>query len=72
MRKFEISPVIAAQIRKRAIAANVREVAIPLYLELPRYDELRAPAFVEYDAEDSRVEAGGITIGGDTDDDDFY
>lgn len=71
MRKYEISPAVAAALRNRAMAARFREVGVPLTLELPRYDELRAPAFAEFDAEDGRVEAGGITIG-DEDDDDFY
>ena len=72
MRKFEISPAVAAAMRNRAIAARFREVGVPLYLELPRATELSAPSFASYDAEDDRIEAGGITIGGDEDDDDFY
>ncbi len=71
MRKYEISPAILAEMRKR-IAAQSREVGVPLYL--PAYDAdrgLPARAFVEFDAEDLRVEAGGVTIGGD-EDDDFY
>jgi hypothetical protein len=71
MRKFEISPAIAAAMRSRALAQRHREVQVPLYLHAP--DGLRAPArdFVEYDAEDARVEAGGVTVGAD-EDDDFY
>ena len=57
--------------RNRAFAAPFREVQVPLYLELPRYDQLRAPAHVEFDAEDARVEAEGYTIDPDADDD-FY
>ena len=74
MRKYEISAAVVAEMRRRAVAAQFREVGVPLYL--PAYDANRglpARAFVEFDAEDSRVEAGGITIGGDEDgDDDFY
>lgn len=70
MRKYEISPAVAAAIRNR-MAASFTEVALPLYLDLPRYDELRAPALVEFDAEDARVEAESPTIGNE-DDDDFY
>ena len=72
MRKYEISPAIIAEMRKR-IAAQSREVGVPLYL--PAYDAdgglLPARAFVEFDAEDLRVEADGVTIGPD-EDDDFY
>jgi hypothetical protein len=71
MRKFEISPAIAAAMRHRAKAAPFREVGVPLFLELPRYRDIPAASFVEFDAEDDRVEAEGATIGGD-DDDDFY
>lgn len=71
MRRIEISPAIAAARRNRAFAAPFREVQVPLYLELPRYEEMRAPGFVEFDAEDARVEAGGLTISPD-EDDDFY
>lgn len=72
MRKFEISPAIAAAMRNRAFAAPFREVGVPLYF--PAYDERQAPArdFVSYDAEDSRVEAESFTIGADDADDDFY
>jgi hypothetical protein len=71
MRKYEISPAIAAAMRNRELAVRIREVQVPLYLHAP--DALRAPApdFVEYDAEDARIEADGITIGAD-EDDDFY
>ncbi len=72
MRKYEISPAIIAEMRKRIAAAQSREVGVPLYL--PAYDAdggLPARAFVEFDAEDLRVEAGGVTIGAD-EDDDFY
>ena len=72
MRKYEISPAVAAAMRNRSLAAPFREVGVPLYL--PAYDERQAPArnFVEYDADDSRVEAHSFTIGGDDEDDDFY
>ena len=73
MRKYEISPAIIAEMRKRIAAADFREVGVPLYL--PAYDAdrgLPARAFVEFDAEELRVEAGGITIGGPDEDDDFY
>ena len=71
MRKFEISPAITAAMRNRAMAAQFREVGVPLFLELPQYREISAPSFVEFDAEDDRVEAESFTIG-DEDDDDFY
>jgi hypothetical protein len=73
MRKYEISPWAIAEMRKRVLAAQYREAGVPLYL--PAYDAERAlPArtFVEFDAEDLRVEAGGVTIGGNDGDDDFY
>jgi hypothetical protein len=54
MRRTEISPAIAAAMRNRAFAAPFREVQVPLYLELPRYDQLRAPAHVEFDARPRR------------------
>ena len=71
MRKYEISPAIAAAMRSRALAAPFQEVGVPLYL--PAYDERYAPApeFMSFDAEDARVDAGGVTIG-DDEDDDFY
>jgi hypothetical protein len=73
MRKYEISPAIIAEMRKRIAAAQSREVGVPLYL--PAYDGdhgLPARVFVEFDAEELRVEAGGVTIGGPDEDDDFY
>ena len=70
MRKYEVSPAVAAAMRNRAMAAQFREVGIPLFLELPQYREISAPSFVEFDAEDDRVEAEGFTIG--AEDDDFY
>lgn len=73
MRKYELSPTFAAAMRNRAMAAPFREAGIPLYLELPIHREMTAPSYVEFDAEDSRVEAESFTIGGgDEDDDDFY
>jgi hypothetical protein len=71
MRKYEISPAVAAAMRNRAMAARFREVGVPLFLALPQYREISAPSFVEFDAEDDRVEAEGFTIGVE-DDDDFY
>ena len=71
MRKYEIPPAIAAAMRNRAMAAQFREVGVPLYLELPQYREISAPSFAEFDAEDDRVEAEGFTIDAE-DDDDFY
>jgi hypothetical protein len=71
MRTTQISPALIAQMRNRALAAPFRETGVPLYLEAPRYDAYRLPSFVEYDAEEARIEAGGITIGDDADDD-FY
>ncbi|HHY49174.1 MAG TPA: hypothetical protein GYA10_05440 [Alphaproteobacteria bacterium] len=70
MRKYQVSAAVVAAMRNRAMAARFREVGVPLHLELPRYEEMRAPAVAEFDAEDGRIEAGGITIG--DADDDFY
>ena len=69
MRRYEISPAIAAAMRRRAMATSYREAGVPLYLELPRPDQLIAPAYVEFEAEDARLEADSFTLG---DDDDFY
>jgi len=71
MRKYEISPAIVAAMRNRALAAPFAEVGVPLYLELPRYEEYRAPGFTEFDADDGRIEAETYVVGGD-EDDDFY
>jgi len=71
MRRTEISPAIIAALRNRDFAAPFREVQVPLHLELPRYDQLQAPSYVEFDAEDARVEAESLTIDPDADDD-FY
>jgi hypothetical protein len=71
MRKYEISPAVAAAMRNRTLAAQHREVGVPLYLHAPEPLQAPAHAFVEYDAEDGRVEADSFTIGGD-EDDDFY
>jgi hypothetical protein len=73
MRKYEISAATIAEMRNRIRAAQGREAGVPLYL--PAWDaerSLPSRAFVEFDADDLRVEAGGITIGGDDGDDDFY
>ena len=71
MRKYQITPALAATIHA-VRTAPFREVQAPLYLELPRADEWRMPAYAD-DAEDLRIEAGGITIGDEAeDDDDFY
>lgn len=71
MRKYEISPAIAAAMRHRAKAAPFREVGVPLFLELPRYRDTAPASFVEFDAEDDRIEAEAPTFGNE-DDDDFY
>lgn len=71
MRKYQMTPALAAAIHA-VRTAPFREVQVPLYLELPPTDSLRAPSFVEFDAEEGHVEAGGFTIGADEDDDDFY
>jgi hypothetical protein len=69
MRKYEISPAIAAAMRNRAVAAQFREVGVPLYLELPPSRELTAPAgYAEFDAEDARVTSDFSA----DEDDDFY
>lgn len=69
MRKFEISPTVIAALRNRALAAPFREVGVPLYL--PAYDPRAMQARIEIDAEDARIDAGGVTIDSD-EDDDFY
>ena len=71
MRKYELSPAIIADLRMRALAAPFREVGVPLYMPALDTRMLTADSFAEADAEDARIEAGGITIG-DEDDDDFY
>ena len=50
--------------------AAFREVCTPLYLEMPRHDGARPASVVEYEAEDARVSADGITIGGEIEDED--
>ena len=70
MRKYQMTPALAATIHAVRTAA-FREVQVPLYLELPDASEWRMPAYAD-DAEDLRIEAGGVTIGADEDDDDFY
>jgi hypothetical protein len=70
MRKYEISPAIVAAMRNRAMAAQFREVGVPLYLELPQYHELTAPpGYAEVEAEDARVSSD---FGATDKDDDFY
>ena len=75
MRKYEISPALIDAMRSNARAATNQGAAqIPLYL--PAFDSYALPSratpdFSEYDAEDARVEAGGVTVG-DDEDDDFY
>ena len=69
MRKYQMTPALAATIHA-VRTAPFREVQVPLHLELPEQNEWRMPAYAD-DAEDLRIEAGGITIG-DEDDDDFY
>ena len=72
MRRFAFYPVIAAATR-RAYSTPIREVGVPLYLPAPEYGQLPAGDYVEFDAEDLRVDASGTTIGDDEDeDDDFY
>lgn len=70
MRRYEISPAIAAALRSRALAASFKEVGVPLHLELPRYGAFET-AYDEVDAEAGRVEAEGFLIDPD-EDDDFY
>jgi hypothetical protein len=70
MRKYEISPAVAAAMRNRAMAAQFREVGVPLYLELPQHRELTAPAgYAEFEADDARITSD---FGATEDDDDFY
>jgi hypothetical protein len=70
MRKYQMTPALAATIHA-VRTAPFREIQVPLYLELPEPNEWRMPAYAD-DAEDARIEAGGLTIGADEDDDDFY
>ncbi len=75
MQKYAISPAVIEAMRSRVLAERQKGAAqLPLYL--PAYDEYRLPArstpgFAEYDADDARIEAGGVTVGEDADDD-FY
>ena len=69
MRKFDMFNAFAEALRNGA-CARPREAGIPLYLEYPIYDDRQiAPGLRVFDAEDARVEAGGLTIGDDKDDD---
>jgi hypothetical protein len=69
MRKYQMTPALAATIHA-VRTAPFREVQVPLHLELPPTGEWRMPAYAD-DADGRGIEAGGITIG-DEDDDDFY
>jgi hypothetical protein len=70
MRTYAISPVIAAAARKARVSQR-HAVGIPLYLPAPGYDPLPVSGYVEFDADDLRVDA---LDAGDAaeEDDDFY
>lgn len=67
MRKH-LSPAVIAAARA-ARARRPLETGIPLYL--PAFDDRFVAAPEAEDADDDEVDASGITIGGD-EDDDFY
>lgn len=69
MRTYAISPAIAAAARKARVSQR-QAAGIPLYLPAPGYDPPAANGYVEFDADDLRVDAAGT--GGDEEDDDFY
>lgn len=54
----------------RAARQAYREVCIPLYLEMPRRDGGDPAGLVEFDADDARAFADGVTVGGEVDDED--
>ena len=72
MRKYELSPALIADLRMR----SRRPLPSAKWACRSTCRARRAHAdrrrFAEADAEDARIEAGGITIGADEDDDDFY
>ncbi|HEV7277211.1 MAG TPA: hypothetical protein VGN80_13075 [Devosiaceae bacterium] len=68
MRKF--SPSAAHIDAARGRPEEFREVCVPLYLPAPDARGLSAPRRI--DVEELMVDASGITIGGDEEDDDFY
>lgn len=75
MRKYTISPAIIDAMRREAVAAR-REASAQVPLFLPAYDAYTLPAravpdFTAFDAEEARIDAGGLTVGTD-EDDDFY
>ena len=69
MKSMRVAPELLAlsQIQRAA----TREVGAPLYLPAFETRILQADAIEDEDDLDRGVEAGGITIGGD-EDDDFY
>ena len=69
MPKFNLSPAFIAATRNTRPV--FREVCLPLYA--PAFGEpgLDAAPFGEADADDLVVDASGITIGGDDEDDDL-
>jgi hypothetical protein len=71
MRRYEISPAVAAALRSRALAVSFKEVGVPLHLELPAYGNLGTMANYEVDAEAARIEAEGFLFDPE-EDDDFY
>lgn len=69
MRTPTIPLVIAAA--NKARLARFHEAGVPLYLPAPDHAPLPADGYVEFDADDLRVDAEGVTCG-EEDDDDFY
>ena len=68
MRKYPSPAVIAAA--RAAKARRPLEAGIPLYL--PAFNDRFGAAPEAEDAGDDEVDASGITVGGDDEDDDFY
>ena len=68
MRRYEISPAVIAEMRRRVLAAPSRETGVSLALELLRRGAFDA-AYVEAEAGDVGVD--GLLVDGD-EDDDFY
>lgn len=64
------TPFIIAMAARKARSSRLQAAGVPLYLPTPEYREPPTSGYGECDAEEP-VEAAGITIGGD-EDDDFY
>lgn len=63
-------PLIIAAAAHKARLAQLQEAAVPLYLPAPDHVSLPADGYVEFDADDLRVDAEGPTCS--EEDDDFY